>query len=357
MPTFAPEHLQDIASRILASAGVPAGEAEAVAQSLVASNLLGHDSHGVIRITQYLTMIRDGHVKPGAEVTVVQDVGSTAVLDGNYGFGQVVARKAMEVAMAKARSNGTGSVAVRRCSHVGRLGEYPMMAAEHGMIGMAMVNNHGGGLCMAPWGGIERRLSPNPISVAVPTGEGDPIVLDMTSSVCAEGKLRVMRNRGQALPEGWIIDAQGRPATDPAAFYGPPQGALLPLGGTVGYKGFGLCMVMDILAGALSGAGCSGSSDAFGLQGLFATVIDIASFTKPEEFQERVSGLIRYVKSPPTAPGVEEILVPGEPEFRERRRRLRDGIPVDDETWRQMVRAAETVGLDLASDADGVPAP
>lgn len=232
-----------------------------------------------------------------------------------------------------------------------------MMAAEHGMIGMAMVNNHGGGLCMAPWGGIERRLSPNPISVAVPTGEGDPIVLDMTSSVCAEGKLRVMRNRGQALPEGWIIDAQGRPATDPAAFYGPPQGALLPLGGTVGYKGFGLCMVMDILAGALSGAGCSGSSDAFGLQGLFATVIDIASFTKPEEFQERVSGLIRYVKSPPTAPGVEEILVPGEPEFRERRRRLRDGIPVDDETWRQMVRAAETVGLDLASDADGVPAP
>lgn len=357
MPTFAPERLEGIACRIFVAAGVPPGEAEVIAQSLVASNVLGHDSHGVIRIPQYLSMIRDGKVKPGARVEVVRETGCNALLDGHFGFGQVVARKAIEIAIGKAATNGTGAVAVRHISHVGRLGEYPTMAAEQGMIGMAMVNNHGGALCMAPSGGIERRLSPNPICFAIPTGQDKPIVLDMTSSVCAEGKLRVMRNRGETLPEGWIIDAQGRPSTDPGAFYGPPQGALLPLGGSVGYKGFGLCMVMDILAGALSGAGCSGSSHAMGLQGLFVTVIDIASFTTAEVFQERVDTFIQYVKSSPTMPGVEEILVPGEPEFREERKRLKEGIPVEDETWRQVLEAAEAVGLDLASEAGNGLAP
>jgi uncharacterized oxidoreductase len=357
MPTFAPEHLEDLAARIFASAGVPAGEARIVAHSLVASNLVGHDSHGVIRIPQYLRMIREGQARPGVAVEVVQETSCTALLDGNFGFGQIVARRAMEIAIGKARTHGTSSVAVRRSTHVGRLGEYPMMAAKEGMIGMAMVNNHGGGLCMAPWGGMERRLSPNPISFAIPTGRGTPIVLDMTSSVCAEGKLRVVRNRGEALPEGWIIDAQGHPSTDPAAFYGPPPGALLPLGGMVGYKGSGLCMVMDIVAGALSGAGCSGSCDAVGLQGLFVTVIDIASFTTAEEFKRQVDELVRYVKSSPALPGVDEILVPGEPEFREERRRLREGIPVEDETWRQVLEAAEAVGLDLVSEADSGLAP
>jgi uncharacterized oxidoreductase len=357
MPTFAPEHLEDLAARIFVAAGVPAGDAQMVAHSLVASNLLGHDSHGVLRIPQYLSLIREGQVQPGARVTIVQETDCTAVLDGNFGFGQIVARKAMEIAISKAASHGTSSVAVRRATHVGRLGEYPTMAAQQGMIGMAMVNNHGGGLCMAPWGGMERRLSPTPIAFAVPTSEGQPIVLDMTSSVCAEGKLRVMRNRGEALPEGWIIDGHGWPTTDPAAFYGSPQGALLPLGGTVGYKGFGLCLVMDILAGALSGAGCSGSSDAVSMQGLFVSVTNIASFTTPDEFREQVQGLVRFVKSSLTLPGVAEILVPGEPEFREERRRRSEGIPLDEGTWRQVLDAAETVGLDLASEAESGPGP
>jgi len=352
MPTFAPEHLTDIAARALASAGVPADEAQVVARSLVTSNLLGHDSHGVLRLPQYLGMIRDGQVRPGVSVTVVRETSCTALVDGNHGFGQVVARQAMEIAIAKAATHGTSSVAVRHSNHVGRLGEYATMATDRGMIGMAMVNNHGGGLCMAPWGGISRRLSPNPLAFAIPTDEGDPIVLDMTSSVCAEGKLRVLRNQGRALPEGWVIDAQGRATTDPSDFYGPPQGALLPLGGPVGYKGFGLCLVMDILAGALSGAGCSGSSDAMGLQGLFLTVIDVASFTTPEEFKRQVSDFILYLKSSPRLPGVAEILIPGEPEFREQRRRLREGIAVDAETWRQIVETVRVGGLDLANEAE-----
>ncbi|MBM3476015.1 MAG: Ldh family oxidoreductase [Armatimonadetes bacterium] len=350
MPTFTPEHLTDIASRVLASAGVPADEAQVVARSLVASNLLGHDSHGVLRLPQYLGMIGDGRVRPGAPVTVVRETSCTAVVDGNYGFGQIVARRATEIAIRKAAASGTSSVAVCHSGHVGRLGEYTTMAAEQGMIGMAMVNNHGGGLCMAPWGGISRRLSPNPLSFAIPTDEGDPILLDMTSSVCAEGKLRVMRNQGHAVPEGWVIDGQGRATTDPSDFYGPPQGALLPLGGAVGYKGFGLCLVMDILAGALSGAGCSGTSDIVGLQGLFLTVTDVGCFAAPEEFKRQVSDFIRYLKDSPRLPGVAEILVPGEPEFREQRRRLREGIPVDAETWRQIVEAAQAGGLDLANE-------
>ena len=352
MPTFTPEHLTDAASRALASAGVPADEAQTIARSLVASNLLGHDSHGVLRLPQYLGMIRDGTVRPGAPVTVARETSCTALVDGNYGFGQVVARRAMEIAIEKAATHGTSAVAVRHASHVGRLGEYTAMAADHGMIGMAMINNHGGGLCMAAWGGISRRLSPNPLSFAIPMDEGDPIVLDMTSSVCAEGKLRVMRNQGRAVPEGWVIDAQGRATTNPADFYGPPQGALLPIGGPVGYKGSGLCLVMDILAGALSGAGCSGSSDVMGLQGVFLTVTDVACFVTPEEFRREVRDFIRYLKDSPKLPGVGEILIPGEPEFREQRRRLQEGIAVDAETWRQIVEAAGTTGLDLATEAE-----
>ncbi len=349
MPTFAREQLEDVASSIFEGAGVPADEARIVAASLVASNLLGHDSHGVIRIPQYLVMIREKQVVPGVPVDVIRETPATALLDGNYGSGQIVGGKAMEIAIDKAAQCGSSSVAVRNSNHVGRLGEYPMMAAERGMIGMAMVNNHGGGLCMASWGGVERRLSPNPMACAIPTGRDRPFLLDMTSSVCAEGKLRVARNKGDTLPEGWIINSDGNPSTDPAAFYGPPQGALLPLGGSVGYKGFGLCMMMDIMAGALSGAGCSGSSDALGLQALFITVTDIAAFATPVEFEKHVEQLTEYVKSPPLLPGVDEVLAPGEPEFRREEERLADGIPIDDGTWRQIVEAAESVGADLSA--------
>lgn len=355
MPTFTAEHLRDITSRIFVSAGMLPDEAEMVARSLVTSNLMGHDSHGVIRIQQYLGMIRDGQVKPGAEVKIVREAGCTAVLDGGGGFGQIVARKAMAMAIDKAQVNGMGAVAVRHSNHVGRLGEYPMMAAEQDMIGMAMVNNHGGGLCMAPFGGIERRLSPNPISFAIPTGAGKPILLDMTSSTVAEGKLRVMRNRREEVPEGWLIDAEGRATTDPEDFYRPPGGALLPLGGTVGYKGFGLCLVMDIMAGALSGAGCSQGSDLMGMQGVFVMAMDVGNFAAIEEFEEQVDSLIHYVKSSPTAPGVDEILVPGEPEFREERKRLREGVHIEHDTWSQIAKAAEEVGLDVSHEVTSGP--
>jgi uncharacterized oxidoreductase len=234
-------------------------------------------------------------------------------------------------------------------NHIGRLGEYPVIAAEKNMIGMITVNNHGAAQCMAAWGGIGRRLSPNPISIGLPTGTDDPVLLDITTAVVAEGKVRVKRNRGEKLPEGCIIDSQGNPSTNPNDFYGSPGGAILPFGGIVGHKGYGLGFILDILAGALSGAGCSrADAPRFG-NAVFIFVINIENFTPIAEFKKHVDGLIEYVKSSPKMPGVDEILFPGEIEAKERKKRLAEGIFVEDETWNQIVKTAEELGVDANS--------
>ena len=257
MPIFSADQLEKLGARIFEAAGVPEDEAQIVAESLVKSNLTGHDSHGFIRVPQYVDTMKKGSTVPGAELEVVSETPNTAVLKGNWGFGQVMARKAMEVAIGKARTNFVSTVTMSQSNHIGRLGEYPVIAVENGMIGMIMINNHGTGQLMTPWGGTARRLSPSPMSIGLPTGSADPVVLDISMSVMAEGKVRVKRNRGEKLQEGAIIDAEGNPSTEPKDLYGPPQGAILPFGGIVGYKGYGLGFVVDVLAGALSGAGCS----------------------------------------------------------------------------------------------------
>jgi uncharacterized oxidoreductase len=215
------------------------------------------------------------------------------------------------------------------------------------MIGMIMINNHGTGQLMAPWGGTARRLSPSPVSIGLPTGTADPVVLDISMSVMAEGKVRVKRNRGEKLPEGCIIDAAGNPTTEPGDLYGPPPGAILPFGGIVGYKGYGLGFVVDVLVGTLSGAGCSRANpDRFG-NAVLINVINIEAFIPVEEFKKHVDGLIEYVKSSPRMPGVEEILFPGEIEAKERKKRLESGIFIEDETWGQIVKTAEDLGVDV----------
>ena len=278
---------------------------------------------------------------------IVRETPNTAVLNGNWGFGQVMARKAMEIAIEKAGANSVASVSMSQSNHVGRLGEYPAIAAERNMIGMMMVTNHGAAQLMSPWGGIARRLSPGPISIGLPTGTADPVLLDISMTVVAEGKVRVKRNRGEKLPEGCIIDAQGNPSTDPDDLYGPPPGAILPFGGIVGHKGYGLGFIVDILAGALSGAGCSrADAPRFG-NAVFITVTNIEDFTPLEEFKRHVDGLIQYVKSSPKMPGVDEIFFPGEMEAKEREKRLEAGIFIEDETWEQIVQTAEALGVDV----------
>jgi uncharacterized oxidoreductase len=190
-------------------------------------------------------------------------------------------------------------------------------------------------------------LSPNPISFAIPR-EGDrPFLLDMTTSVVAEGKLKVARNKKERVPQGWIMDAEGCPTTEAEALYGPPPGAILPLGGVVGYKGFGLSAAIDMMAGALSGAGCSEGAKSGGLNGLLLGAIDIAAFRSVDEFRGEVERFIQYMKSSPRLPGVEEILVAGEPEYIEQEKRLRQGIPLDDTTLDQIIECAQGLGVQV----------
>ncbi|MCZ6681208.1 MAG: Ldh family oxidoreductase [Candidatus Poribacteria bacterium] len=345
MPSFTPQQLRKITADIFEAANVPSEDAQVVSQLLVDANLAGHDSHGVIRIPQYIGFMKAGQINPGAPMEVERESPSHALINGNWGFGQVIARKAMALAVQKAKSSTISAISIYNCNHIGRLGSYPMIAADEGLIGMVMVNAGGAGLTTAPFGGTDRRLATNPISIAVPTHNAEPIVLDITSSVVAQGKIRVAVNRGDSVPIGWLTNHKGEPTTDPRDLDGPPLGALLPLGGIAGHKGFGLALMIDVLTGALSGAGCSGSGNTRICNGTLMIAIDIAQFTPMEDFYRRVDELVAYVKASPLAPGFDEILVPGEIELRQEKRRSREGIPIDDETWRQIQETAASVGI------------
>jgi uncharacterized oxidoreductase len=345
MPRFQAATLEAAGNRILASAGVPEYEAQIVARSLVQSNLLGHDSHGVIRIPQYVNNVRTGLTTAGAAIRTVQEAPAMAVLDGGWGFGQVVARHAAELAIAKARQHTVGVVTAYHCNHVGRLGEYVEIAAQAGMLALATVNNHGQGRLLAPFGAKSGRLSPNPIAFGAPRPGDVPFLMDLTPSVVPEGKVRVKRNRGEPLPPGWVQDAEGRPTTDANALYA--GGSLLPLGGPVGHKGFALALMVEILSGALGGAGVSRPNPERGGNGLFYAAINPDSFLPRKQFLGEMTVLAEHVKSSPPIDGAGEVLLPGEPEFRTRATRLREGIDVEVETVRQIIEIGREVGVDV----------
>jgi uncharacterized oxidoreductase len=344
MPIFKADYLQSLSSRIFQAAGASPSEGDRVAELLVEANLAGHDSHGVIRIPQYINSLKEGLIVPGAPIRVENETPATAVVDGNWGFGQVIATHAADLAISKARQHAVSTVTVYNCNHIGRLGSYGLQIARAGLIGLLTVNAHGGARSVAPFGGTARRLATNPIAIAAPSG-ADPIVLDITTSVVAEGKVRVKRNRGEQTPPGWIIDAEGAPTTDPNKFYGPPPGALLPFGGNAAHKGYGLSVIVDILSGALSRAGCSRPDATRIGNGVFILVLNPAAFTPLDLFKKQVDDFVAYLKSSPTAPGFTEILVPGEVEIREEKRRRAEGIFVEDETWRQITEVAQAHGV------------
>jgi len=345
MPILKPVQLTAFSESIFLSAGVPLPVASRVAGSLVESNLMGHDSHGVIRVPQYLEMLRDGRLHPLAEPRVVSESGSAALIDGGWQFGQVAARFAMEKAIAIAARSGVSAVQLYQCGHIGRLGEYAAQALSSQMVGLVATNNHGGGQVLSPFGGLARRLSPSPIAIAVPGGRKFPIVLDMTCSVVAEGKVRVKRARGETLPEGWILDAAGNPSTRPEDLYGPPPGSLTPLGGSAGYKGFGLAFMIDILAGALGGAGCSRADQPLRGNGVYLQAINPAAFGVAGRFPDEVAALVDYVQSSPLAPGFQRICVPGQVEHEEKTRRLAEGISLEEETWQKLNQIAVELGV------------
>ena len=333
MPKVPAETLTEICLTVFKRLGVPADEAVVVTRSMVDANRVGHDSHGVIHLPKYVRELEAGLIQPGAPIQTQHESASMAVLEGNWGFGPVVATRAVSVAIEKARQTDISAVAVSRCNEIGRLGGYACLAADAGMIGLLMVNDHGGGTCVAPHGGVEGRLSTNPIACAVPVAGGDPVLLDMSTSVVASGKVRVKQHRGEVLPEGWLITESGESTRSADAFYGASPAALLPFGG---HKGFGLGVIVDILSGALTGAGCSRDGSARVGNGVFVVAINVASFRTFPGFSAEVERFIKHLKSARCAPGVAAIWVPGERGQAEQRDRDAHGIPIDPETWTQL---------------------
>jgi hydroxycarboxylate dehydrogenase B len=240
-----------------------------------------------------------------------------------------------------ARQHKTACVVTNRCRHVGRLGYFTQMAAEAGMFGLASANSAKAGHSVVPYGGLLGRVAPNPISYAVP-GPEHPIVADMAMSTTSKGKTVVYRNRGQKLPEGWIVDAEGNPSTDPNDLFKDPKGWILPLGGNVGYKGFAFLLLAEILGGALGGHSIT-EDIPDGVNGVCFFVVDISAFVPVERFRELMGEMIAYEKSAPAAPGFKEVLLPGELDFRVKAERQAQGIPIDPVTWGQIREAAEAL--------------
>ena len=335
MPILTVKELTNLSVGILEAAGATKQEARIVTDSLVRANLAGVDSHGVLRLASYVQGLRNGIIKPGTRMEVVKETQSSLLIDGNWGFGQVICSETMSKVITKAREGGVAAAGVFNCNHIGRLADYTQMAIEQNMIGFITVNSDP---CVAPYGGRKIVLSTNPVSYGIPAGQEMPIIVDFATSVAAEGKVQAALAKGQLLPLGWILDSKGRPSTNPADLYEPPlppvqaklAGALLPAGG---YKGYGLGLVIEILAGALTGSGCSEDVTSGLTNGVFMQVLNIEKFVPLQMFKERVDKLIRLIKSTSLAEGFDEILIPGEPEYREQQRRTKTGIPIPEQGW------------------------
>lgn len=340
MPIVKAEDLKRKVASIYAAAGATEREAEIVAGLLVESNLLGHDSHGVIRVAQYVRGVEDGNIKPGAETVIDRETAATAVVNGNWGFGHVTATDAMGIAIEKARSASIGVVTVHNCHHVGRLGAYPPIAAEEGFVGLITNNGHGADKALAPWGGVGRILPANCFAAAFPSDKDWPVAVDLTVAVAAGGKMRVAAARGEKVGMGWVVDKDGRPSDDPEE-YTSKGGALVPFGGDVGHKGSALAVAIDILSGALSPAGCTQANPPATGNALFIQVINVEAFQPLDEFRAEVGRFVDYVKATPTAEGFDEVLLPGERSHRTKKERLADGIPVEDATWNQIEELAD----------------
>jgi uncharacterized oxidoreductase len=352
MPIIQAEPLKHFVQQLFKACGAPLEEAEIVADHLVSANLAGVDSHGVIRITQYVQEIRDGAMVPGAPVKVSKETATTAVVDGGWNFGQVAAQRSVECAIDKAREHHLACVLTQRCGHAGRVGAFTQFAAERGFIALAVCNSPRHGHFVLPWGGREGRLSTNPISFAIPTDFGYPIVADFSTASSAEGKIRLHRDEGRQLPQGWIVDAEGRPSTDPNAFYGPPRGAILPFGGDLGYRAYALSLLVEILGATLAGQDIT--IDRPG-NDLACIVVDVAAFIPLDQFRQLVTRLRDYLQSSPPAPGFEGVLLPGEPEFKRAEARRQNGIAVDNSIWSEVLDCARSLSVEPPAEISILP--
>jgi uncharacterized oxidoreductase len=353
--TVSVDTLQGFIARIFATAGTDQTEGERIAHHLIGANLAGHDSHGVIRVPRYVYWLQNGSVLAGRVPEVVRESDTHAVLDGGFGFGQTIGPLAVDMGIAKAKAAGMAVIALRNSGHIGRIGDWAERAAAAGLVSIHFVNVAMGEL-VAPFGGVDRRFSTNPMCIGAPQPGTDPLILDFATSTVAEGKVLVASNGGKPLPDGALINPDGSLSTDPATLYGPiagtsvrdsaqGEGALRAFGD---HKGSGIAFMCEILAGCLTGGPTSGpipggKRGRIG-NGMLSIYLDPGHFGAAR-FADVARDYADYVRaSRPSTPGG-RVLVPGEPEAQTRAIRLRDGIPLQTGTWNAIVETAVGLGL------------
>lgn len=344
---FKAQEIKKISEKLFIKAGASENEAKIVSEELIEASLMGLDSHGIVRITQYLEQIKEGLIKPNASINLTYETPNSAVVDCNWNFGMVCAKMMADIVIEKAKKNNIAIAVSRHCNHIGRLGSFTQKIAQSQLFGFGVVNSSRHGHFVAPFGGAEGRLATNPISYAVPT-KSDPIILDMSTSTLSEGKIRVMMHQGKKLPDNSILTWEGKPTNLPEEFYKPEKGTILPFGGNMGYKGFGLSLLVEILGSTLSGVALTpdGEKDEY-INGFFIMAINPEIFGKNNEIIKNVEILKKYIKSAKPLAGSKGVIMPGELDFFKRSERIKDGIMVPDETWRQIVEAAKLFGVDL----------
>lgn len=309
------------------AAGIPAADAAKAAELMARSDISGADGHGVFRLPQYIRRIQKGGLNTNPDIRVIRRAKATALVDGDNGLGSLVVARAVETAIDLARESGVGWAGTRNGNHAGAAAVYAAMPLEHDMIGIyfAVGNaNH-----LPPWGGIDMLLSTNPLAIAVPALEEPPLVLDMATTVAAYGKVKVAAQQGKTMPEGWMIDRQGRPLTDPNR---SGDGFLLPIGG---YKGAAMSLMFGLLAGTLNGAANGEDVVDFNADDVTPTntgqaicVLDIKAFAEPVVFKRQVDAVIRQLHGSALLPGFDHIRLPGEDRARRIAERRAEGIPI-----------------------------
>lgn len=347
------EDLERYSEEILLKAGFDAEESAFMAKELVTANLVGYDSHGVIRIPQYLDQMKMGKIVPGAKIEIVKETPTTAIVDGHLKFGQMVGFAMADLVMKKAKACGVGCAVSLNAAHAGRVGSYTEYIARNGYLAFCTV-----GLCydkpLAPWGAKESRMGTNPISWAVPRKGSFPVFMDGSMTVVAEGKVRTYVQKGEQLPEGWIRDGYGHDTTDPMALYRDPPGTIYPVGGrnSGGVKGSALAVMANMFALALANDDYWSHSEQLTENGIFLLAIDPDAFCGRERYEAQVLNHSEYIKSAAPEDGVEKVMMPGEYEHENYKRNMEAGIELPCDTWNGLIAIAKSLGCEWSKDLE-----
>ena len=343
MPRFKSDQLLNFSERLLSAGGILQSDSQLVAKLLVKGELRGYPGHGVTRVPQYLSFIKNGTINTRERPRIVREGKVTAVIDGNHYIGQVVAHEGMQLAIKKAKEHGAGMVTIRRAGHTGRLADYMEMATEQGLIGMGTVSVGSG--TTALYGGMERVSGTNPMAFGIPARNGRHILLDFATASMSMGEIQKLVARKETIPDGVMLDGHGNPTNDFKTFRSPPRGVFLPFGG---HKGSGVALVTEILAGILSGNGPSKDwwdKGGHGVNGVFLQAFAVEEFQPLDQFLDKVDDFIAFVKSTKPAPGFKEILLPGEHARANEARQLKEGVEVDEATWTELKELASELGV------------